>query len=102
MKQAKIGDLKNGLSRYLEYVRRGGRVRVLDRNTLIAEIVPLSREISPSETGSDSSGRLDELERRGILLRATGKLRPDFLSRKLPKASTSVVAALLAERREGR
>lgn len=102
MKQAKIGDLKNSLSRYLDYVRRGGRVRVLDRNTLIAEIVPLNRDPGAIETLSDSSARLDELERRGILVRASGKLRSDFLSRKLPKAKNSVVAALIDERREGR
>jgi antitoxin (DNA-binding transcriptional repressor) of toxin-antitoxin stability system len=36
MKKAKVGELRNGLSRYLDYVRAGGSVVVYDRDTPIA------------------------------------------------------------------
>jgi antitoxin (DNA-binding transcriptional repressor) of toxin-antitoxin stability system len=101
MKQAKISELKDNLSRSLEYVRKGGTVRVLDRDTPVADLVPLgSKEAS---TGSpDWNALLDEQERRGTVKRGSGKLPPGFLSRKLPRPKASVVEALLEERREGR
>ena len=40
MKQAKIGERRNHLSNYLEHVRGGGEVVVLDRDRPIARIVP--------------------------------------------------------------
>jgi len=43
MKKAKIAELRNSLSRYLDHVRAGGSVLVYDRDTPIAEIVPLTR-----------------------------------------------------------
>jgi prevent-host-death family protein len=42
MKTVNVARLKNQLSLYLSYVRRGGHVLVKDRNTPIAKIVPLS------------------------------------------------------------
>ena len=44
MKQAKIANLKNNLSRYLDHVRRGGSVIVLDRDRPVARLVPLPHE----------------------------------------------------------
>jgi prevent-host-death family protein len=41
MKQARIADLKSRLSEYLRAVRRGDTVAVLDRDTPIAQIVPI-------------------------------------------------------------
>ena len=40
MKSAKIAELKNNLSRLLAYVRRGGTVRVFDRDKPVADISP--------------------------------------------------------------
>lgn len=42
MTAAKIADLKNHLSAYLQEVRRGGEVVIMDRNHPIARIVPFS------------------------------------------------------------
>ncbi len=42
MKTANIAELKNGLSRYLEEVKRGGQVLVSERNVPFAKIVPLN------------------------------------------------------------
>jgi antitoxin (DNA-binding transcriptional repressor) of toxin-antitoxin stability system len=100
MKQAKVSELKNGLSRYLSYVRRGGVVRVFDRDRPIAEIVPVGKGLA---TGSDDLDRiLDDLERKGIVRRGTGQLPVEFFTRRLPRARRSVVDALVEERREGR
>jgi antitoxin (DNA-binding transcriptional repressor) of toxin-antitoxin stability system len=100
MKQAKISELKNNLSRYLAYVRRGGVVRVFDRDRAVAEIVPVGEAVAAG------SGPLDavmaDLERKGIVRRGTGHLPADFLTRPLPRAERSVLEALLEERREGR
>lgn len=95
-----MSELKNNLSRYLSYVRRGGVVRVFDRDRPVAELVP----IGPGATaGSDElDGILDDLERKGIVRRGRGELPAGFLTRRLPRAGRSVVDALLEERREGR
>ena len=98
MKSAKIAELKNNLSRLLAYVRRGGTVRVFDRDTPIADVVPC-RGVA---TGDDSEAWLAALERDGILKRGTKPLPADFLTRKLPRARASVVQALLDERDEDR
>ena len=41
MKQARIAELKARLSEYLRTVRRGETITVLDRETPVAQIVPL-------------------------------------------------------------
>jgi len=41
MKRVRIADLKANLSRHLHYVRRGHVLTVLDRETAVAQLVPL-------------------------------------------------------------
>lgn len=41
MKQVRIAELKARLSEYLRFVRRGETVAVLDRETPVAQIVPV-------------------------------------------------------------
>ena len=41
MKHVRIADLKSHLSEYLRAVRRGETISVLDRDTPVAQIVPL-------------------------------------------------------------
>ncbi len=48
MKKAKIAELRNGLSRYLDHVRAGGTVLVYDRDKPIAEIVPIKKAAKPA------------------------------------------------------
>lgn len=98
MKKARIAELKNNLSRYLEHVRGGGTVLVLDRNLPVARIVPLHE--APRDGGTDAE-RLTRLERRGLIRRGTGGL-PDWLGRRRPpKLRGSVLRDLLEERRSG-
>lgn len=98
MKNAKISELKNNLSRLLAYVRRGGRVRVFDRDRPVADLVPC--ELPGSGDAGDA--RLRELELEGILRRGTGRLPEGFLEQRLPKTKVSVLEALLDERAEAR
>ena len=41
MRQVRIAELKSKLSEYLRRVQRGESLAVLDRNTAIAQIVPI-------------------------------------------------------------
>jgi len=100
MKNAKIGELRNELSRYLGYVRRGGVVRVFDRDRPIADIVPVREAASTGSSAMDQI--LADLERRGVIRRGAGTVPQHLLRGKLPRAKRSVVEALLDERREGR
>ncbi len=92
MKKAKIGELKNNLSRYLDYVRGGGSVLVLDRDQPVAQIIP--------SRGAGRDERLARLERRGLIRRGAGGL-PRWLERKAAKVRGSVLRDLLEERRSG-
>ena len=102
MKKAKIAELRNGLSRYLDHVRAGGSVLVYDRDTPIAEIVPLTRSKSRSKKQIDEE-RLARLERKGVIRRGTGdfgewlKTHPPI---RIPGGG-SLVDAILEERESG-
>jgi antitoxin (DNA-binding transcriptional repressor) of toxin-antitoxin stability system len=98
VKSAKIADLKNNLSRYLQHVKAGGSVMMLERDRPVAQIVPLSGSRG-RRAGVDA--RLARLERRGIIRRGTGGL-PDWLGqRRPPRLRGSVLKDLLAERGRG-
>jgi antitoxin (DNA-binding transcriptional repressor) of toxin-antitoxin stability system len=49
MKSIGIKDLKNNLSSYLEFVKKGETILIFDRNNPIAEI----KKFSPSENKTD-------------------------------------------------
>jgi prevent-host-death family protein len=67
MNYARIGQLRNGLSRYLDQVREGGEVLVLDRDRPVARIVPAGA--SHPAAGGDSERLLDRPARvRGSVL----------------------------------
>jgi prevent-host-death family protein len=55
VKRAKIGELKNNLSKYLDHVRSGGSVVILDRDRPIAEIVPLTDVRSNAAADDETS-----------------------------------------------
>ena len=98
MTQAKIGHLKNHLSRYVDMVRDGREVVILDRETPVARIVPLAYGGGAAPDGE----RLTRLERRGLIRRGA---KPGAKSSELGtpvKVTGSVVAEMLAERRESR
>ena len=98
MKTAKIAELRQHLSRYLEYVRAGGRVLVLDRDRPVARVIPL--DPGPGRRG-DGADRLQRLERRGLVRRGRGGL-PEWLGKRRPaRLRGSVLRDFLRERETG-
>jgi prevent-host-death family protein len=100
MKTVKIAELKNNLSRYVEYVRGGGTVLVFDRNDPVAQIIPLQR--AEERRATEDEERLTRLERRGLIRRGGAGGVPHRLGRrKLPRVRGSVLQDLLSERESG-
>lgn len=100
MRTVKIADAKNNLSRHLAYVKRGGRVRILDRDVPVADLVPIEPRLA--EAGDDDA-LLSSLERRGLIRRGTGGPLPEnLLAPGPPDRKGRLMAALLADRRSGR
>lgn len=95
MEKATISELKNRLSAYLQRVRAGETVLILDRDQPIARIERVTVD-------TDHDDRLRRLERAGILRRAVEPLSLETLRSNVPRASASVVRALLDDRAEGR
>ena len=86
MKQVRIADLKARLSEYLRAVRRGETIAVLDRETPVAQIVPVR-------------------DRSAVRVRkpAPGTPAPNrVLLPKGPKVNVDVVQFLLEERQQHR
>lgn len=101
MKVVKVAEAKSRLSRYLQYVRRGGRVRIYDRDTPVADLIPV--EPRPGEEQDEDEQLLLGLERRGVLRRGqAGPIPPELLHRGPDGGRAHVVEALLEERRQGR
>lgn len=99
MRNATVSELKNQLSRYLDYVRRGGRVRVYDRSMPVAELGP------PRWSTSGAKDRIRELEKRGVLHCGPefgAALPAGWHHRRRPGRPGRVLAALMAERGAGR
>ncbi len=89
-----ISELKNKLSAYIDKVRAGESVLVLDRGVPVAEL--------RAPTLSDDE-RIARLVRKGIVRPPRGKLPDDFFERPMPTLppGVSIVDAVLAEREEG-
>ena len=98
MKKAGIADLKNNLSRYLDQVKSGESILVLDRNQPVAQIVPLQRAVRGTVVEDD---RLARLERKGLIRRGTGGSGRWLTKRRLVKVDGSILQELLDERRSG-
>jgi prevent-host-death family protein len=97
MKTATITEVKNGLSAYLDRVRKGESIVILDRGTPVARLEPVVAH-------DDPSGRLQRLERAGLVATARTRM-PLALLREpgpAPSGRASAVRALLEERRGDR
>ena len=94
MKKAKVAELKNGLSRYLAHVKRGGTVLVFEREQLVARIVPVTNDRS-------SDDRLADLERRGVIRRGKGDVRKWLRHHRPVRIPGGLLKTLLEERRAG-
>ena len=101
MKVASLTDVKNDLSRYVEQVRRGARVRILVRGVPVADIVPVAPSAEDEDEGF-SGEELADLEKRGIIRRGSARDSAE-LSRPGPRVGGDAgVRAVISERRAGR
>lgn len=96
MKEAKISEIRDRLSRYLDLVRQGEVVRILDRDVPIAHIVPIGAPGGPEPAGDET---LMQLERRGLVRRGHGAIPREILERDPAGKPVGAVDALLEERR---
>lgn len=98
MKKAGIAELKNNLSRYLDFVRAGETVLVFDRKVPVARIVPIGGGLAGKLSDEQ---RLAYLERVGAIRRGKGGMG-QWLKRHRPvKVCGSVLKDLLEERESG-
>lgn len=97
MQKASVSELKASASEYLMRVKAGEEVLLTDRGKPIAKIIPLRN----SELAADY--RMAQLELAGLARVGKGKLPADFWnSARLRDNEGAVLAALIAEREEGR
>lgn len=95
MKEAKISEVKNQLSRYLALVRRGEVVRILDRDVPVAQLVPIAQGVPGRAAGREA---LLEMERKGLVRRGSGQVDREILDADPPGKPSGVLAALLEDR----
>ncbi len=97
MKTATITEAKNGLSSLVDRVRAGESILILDRGVPVARLEPVA-------TSTDPAGRLQRLERAGLLRSGMRPLDVDRLRVPGPalRSGASGVATLIDERRSGR
>jgi prevent-host-death family protein len=99
MKTATLTETKNRLSALIDQVRHGETILILDRGRAVARLTSVLAEES-----SAPEGRVERLERQGILHRAQARKSPHLFHRPRPVPSEggSILEALLEERRSGR
>jgi len=97
MKTATITDAKNRLSALIDVVKGGETVVITDRGRAVAMIGPVA-------STPDPTGRLERLQRAGLVDVATGAPPVELLRTAPPalRGSASAVDMLLDERRSGR
>jgi prevent-host-death family protein len=96
MKTATVTEAKNGLSALLDQVKAGHSVLITERGVPIARIEPMTR-------AEDPDGRLERLERAGMLRRGKGPIPLELILTPPPPVhdGADVVELLLEERRSG-
>ncbi len=98
MKKASITDVKNNLSAFIDGVKQGAPLLIMDRDR------PVARLDAVRDSAADDDGRLARLVRDGVVRPGRGFLPKVLLTSKPPRASkgVSAVGTLLDERRDGR
>lgn len=98
MKKASLTETKNRLSALIDEVREGETILVLDRGRPVARIEPVVGD------APGAPGRLERLERKGLVQRARATTTHGVLTTRppRPKGGASVLRALLAEREVAR
>ena len=96
MKTATVTEAKNGLSALLDQVKAGESFIITERGRPVARVVPMVQL-------EDPEGRLERLERAGILRRGTAVLSDDFLNGPIPRPTRPIEASqyIIEERESG-
>jgi prevent-host-death family protein len=97
MRNVNIAELKNKLSTYVRYARAGETVIIRDRNTPVAQLVPMPVDDNLTDEERD-------LVARGLLRPRKRPFDPEKFW-KLPRPElkdNALLQALLDEREEGR
>ena len=97
MERTTISQLKARLSAYIKKVRAGQTILILDRDEPVARLEHVGRRGTVS-----TNDRLMRLERAGLLRRATQPLDLERLRAPAPRTDTSLLQAVLEERRDAR
>lgn len=97
MKTATITQAKNGLSALIDRVKGGESILILDRGTPVARLEPIAGGVS-------DDGRLERLERAGLIRRGVAAPPVDLIRQRGPALppGVSLVDYVIEERREGR
>jgi prevent-host-death family protein len=97
MKTVKVSQAKNHLSQYPRYVRRGGRVRIYDRSTPVADLVPVE-----PVAGRGDEALLASLVQRGVVrpARERGPLPADFFGKGRDVSAARLAEAVREDREE--
>jgi prevent-host-death family protein len=97
MRVVNIAELKNRLSTYITYAKAGETIVIRDRNTPVAQLVPL-----PPQDGLSEEER--ELVAAGLMRLGRRPWDPAaFLALPRPKVEgNALTQAILDERKEGR
>jgi len=100
MKKATITEAKAGLSALIDSLKGGSPVLIVDRGRPVARLEPVTGDAD----GGGQDGKLSRLMRDGLVRPRRGR-PPRALFTSAPpraKAGASAVAAVIAERRDGR
>ena len=97
MKSAGVAELKARLASYLKIVKSGSEILITDRGVPIAKLVPI-------DSARKRDTRRQRLAAAGLLTLGKGRMPRELLKPPTgdPGVGKSVLAALLAEREEGR
>jgi prevent-host-death family protein len=96
MQTAAVSEIKASLSEYLGRVKGGEDIMITERGRPIARIIPLRRD-------PHCTGRLEHLEKKGLVKIGMGGIPYDFWNFSRPQdLEGNALAALLSERDGGR
>lgn len=96
MRSVNIAELKNRLSTYVKYAKAGETVIVRDRNTPVAQLVPIPVDDSMTEDERD-------LVARGLMIPRKKPYDPkSFLKLRIPKVKGNAATQAILDDREDR
>ena len=102
LRAVRTAEAKNRLSELLAAVRRGARYRIFDRDTPVADLVPVD-DWQTDESRPDGAAQRRRLVQMGVIRAGEAGGPPREILRAGPRLIRgSAVAVLLEERKTGR